>query len=144
MDVAAKNPLCLEEPAPLLIAQGFGASSIDYQFSVWAKTASFLEVRNSIQAGVKAAFDREGIEIPFPHQSLYAGSTSEPLPIRLIHETGPAAAPAAPDEGPEQPDDPDDGPEPSARGGEGTSDTPPHDPTRADGTAPTTERSRQG
>ena len=92
MAVAARNPLCLEEPAPNLIAQGFGASSIDYQFSVWAKTEKWLELKNSMQAEVKAAFDREGVEIPFPHQSLYAGSATEPLPIRLIHGPAPAGS----------------------------------------------------
>ena len=95
MGVAAANPVCLEEPAPILIAQGFGASSIDYQFSAWAKTENFLELRNGMQADIKAAFDREGIEIPFPHQSLYAGSASQPLPIRLIHDAGSEAAKAS-------------------------------------------------
>ena len=141
MDVAAKNPLCLEEPAPLLIGQGFGASSIDYQFSVWAKTERFLEVRNSIQAGVKAAFDREGIEIPFPHQSLYAGIASEPLPIRLIHETA-AAGPSGPEEGPEPPDHEDDDAEPPIRGGAGAPDAPPDDPARSGPRPSPTERSR--
>ena len=86
MEVATKNPTCLEEPAPLLIAKGFGASSVDFQFSVWAKTSNYLELKNGMQAEIKAAFDRAGIEIPFPHQSLYAGAATEPLPIRLIHD----------------------------------------------------------
>lgn len=86
MEVADKNPVCMDEPAPMLISQGFGESSIDFQFSVWAKSERFLELRNSIHAGVKAAFDREGIEIPFPHRSLYSGAAMDPLPIRLVQE----------------------------------------------------------
>jgi small-conductance mechanosensitive channel len=32
---------------------------------------------------LKKAFDAEGIEIPFPHLSLYTGEQSKPLPLRL-------------------------------------------------------------
>jgi moderate conductance mechanosensitive channel len=32
---------------------------------------------------LKKAFDAEGIEIPFPHLSLYAGSETKPLPVQL-------------------------------------------------------------
>lgn len=87
-EVAAKNPLCLDEPAPLLIAQGFGGSSVDYQLSVWAKTENWLAVRNAMQLEIKAAFDQAGIEIPFPHLSLYTGSASEPFPLRLVEAPG--------------------------------------------------------
>jgi hypothetical protein len=43
---------------------------------------------------VKAAFDAAGIEIPFPHVSVYAGSASGPLPLRLLG-AGEGAAGAA-------------------------------------------------
>ena len=33
--------------------------------------------------GIKECFDAEGIEIPFPHVSLYAGTVSEPIPVRI-------------------------------------------------------------
>jgi len=72
MEVADANPLVLEEPAPLIIAQGYGASSIDLQLSVWARKEAYLEVRNDVQRQVKTAFDRAGIEIPFPQVTLHA------------------------------------------------------------------------
>lgn len=87
MEVADRNPLCLEEPGPLILFQGFGESSIDHQFSVWAKTENYIELRNQIPAEIKAAFDEHGIEIPFPHRSLYTGSVTDPLPIQLISDT---------------------------------------------------------
>lgn len=83
--VAEANPLCLEEPKPLFIVAGFGASSIDLQFSVWAKRENFLELKNSMYEEIKRAFDAHGIEIPFPHTSIYAGSVTEPIPIRFVH-----------------------------------------------------------
>lgn len=83
-DVAARNPLCLDEPKPLFIFLGYGDSSLDIQFSVWAQTANWLNMRNAILQEIKEAFDAAGIEIPFPHRSLYAGSVTEPLPVRLV------------------------------------------------------------
>ena len=84
MAVADANPLCLEEPKPLFILLVFGDSSINLQFSVWAKRENFLELKNSIQIEIKRAFDREGVEIPFPHRTIYAGSASGPIPITLV------------------------------------------------------------
>ncbi len=82
--VADRNPLSLQEPQPLLIARGFGESSIDYLLGVWVKRENFLELRNQIYREIKEAFDDAGIEIPFPQRSVHAGSTSEPLPVRLV------------------------------------------------------------
>ncbi|MBN2170582.1 MAG: mechanosensitive ion channel family protein [Candidatus Krumholzibacteriota bacterium] len=82
-EVADRNPLCLDQPAPLFIFKGYGSSSLDMQFSVWAKRENYLELRNGIYLEIKRAFDERGVEIPFPHVSLYAGSATEPLPVRL-------------------------------------------------------------
>ncbi|ALP53426.1 mechanosensitive ion channel protein [Candidatus Tenderia electrophaga] len=81
--VADKNPLCLEEPKPLYIFQGFGESSLNLQFSVWAKRENFLELKNLIHQEIKEAFDAHGIEIPFPHRTLYTGSVTTPFPLRM-------------------------------------------------------------
>ncbi len=81
-EVADKNPLSLEEPKPRYIFQGFGESSLDIQFSVWAKRENFLDLKNSIYSEIKTAFDEQGIEIPFPHRTIYTGSVTEPFPIK--------------------------------------------------------------
>ncbi len=78
------NPLSLEEPPPLFIFNGFGDSAIDLQFSVWAKRENFLALKNSIHEDIKSMFDEEGIEIPFPHRSIYTGSASRPFPVRVV------------------------------------------------------------
>jgi small-conductance mechanosensitive channel len=85
-DVADRNPLCLEEPKPLFIFQGFGESSLNIQFSVWATRENFLELRNTIHEEIKAAFDAANIEIPFPHRTLYAGSKTDPFPVRVVRD----------------------------------------------------------
>lgn len=81
-DVAKKNPLSLEEPKPRYIFQGFGESSLDIQFSVWAMRENFLDLKNSIYEEIKNAFDEQGVEIPFPHRTIYTGSATEPFPIK--------------------------------------------------------------
>ncbi len=85
--VADANPLCLDEPKPIFVFLGFGESSLDMQFSVWVKREKFLDLKNSIHEEIKEAFDDEGIEIPFPHRSLYAGSVTEPFPIRVVADS---------------------------------------------------------
>jgi len=44
---------------------------------------------------LKKAFDTSGIEIPFPHLSLYAGAATEALPVRLAGAGDSASAPSA-------------------------------------------------
>lgn len=87
MDVADRNPLCLEEPAPLFIFEGFGDSALEFQFSIWGARENFLELRTGIQLQIKAALDAAGVEIPFPHRTLYPPSTGEPFPVRVVAET---------------------------------------------------------
>lgn len=86
LGIAGENPLCLEEPAPLFIFSGFGNSSIDIQFSVWSQRENFLTLKNSMFESIKSTFDREGIEIPFPHVSLYTGSATQPIPIKMVEK----------------------------------------------------------
>jgi small-conductance mechanosensitive channel len=87
--IANDEPTCLEEPAPLFMVLGFGASSVDLQFSVWTKREHFLTFKNTMYQKVKKAFDAEGIEIPFPHMTIYTGSQTEPLPITITKEAEP-------------------------------------------------------
>lgn len=82
--VADSVPVCLDQPRPLVIFQGFGESSLDLQFSVWATRENYLELRNTIPERIRKAFLENDIEIPFPHRSLYAGSESAPFPVRVI------------------------------------------------------------
>ena len=84
--VARNNPLCLEEPEPMILFQNFGDSSIILTFAVWFEKANYQAVKNSVFIEIKEAFDREGIEIPFPHISVYAGEASKPIQVKLQEE----------------------------------------------------------
>lgn len=83
-DITETLPFCLQEPKPLIVFQAFGASSLDLQFLVWTRRENFFENRGKLQEAVKQAFDAQGIEIPFPHVSLYTGSVTEPFPVRMV------------------------------------------------------------
>jgi small-conductance mechanosensitive channel len=106
MAVAERNTLCLDEPAPLFIFTGFGESALDLQFSVWARNENFLALRNSISAEIKTAFDAAGVEIPFPHRSIYTGEVTRPFPITIVAPQKDASAqpePSAPSEAAAEP-----------------------------------------
>ena len=90
VDLARKNPLSLEEPEPLFIFRGFGESALEIQFSPWALGENFLALKNSIQEEIKEAFDEAGIEIPFPHRTIYTGSMTEPFPVQVVATQPPA------------------------------------------------------
>jgi small-conductance mechanosensitive channel len=81
LKVAEKNVICLEEPAPLFILTGFGDSSVDIQFSVWSKRENYLTLKNEMYQNIKKTFDEQGIEIPFPHISVYSGNQSKPFDV---------------------------------------------------------------
>jgi small-conductance mechanosensitive channel len=84
VDIANKNTFALQEPPPAINFEAYGASSIDLMFNVWCAREDFLQARNSLQEEIKRRFDKEGVEIPFPHTSIYAGEVSKPIPITLI------------------------------------------------------------
>ena len=86
LDIAAKNLICLEEPAPIFILTGFGSSSVDIQFSVWARRENFLTLKNAMYMDIKKTFDEQGIEIPYPHMSLYTGTATTPFPLSCVTE----------------------------------------------------------
>ena len=82
-DIAANNIYCLDEPEPLTIFTNFGNSALEILFAVWCVKTDFLKLRQSIMRDIKERFDAEGIEIPFPHITLYSGSATEPFPVDL-------------------------------------------------------------
>jgi small-conductance mechanosensitive channel len=85
--VARNNPLCLEEPEPYILFQTFGDSSINITLGIWFEKANYTAVKNSVFVEIKEAFDREGIEIPFPHISVYAGEASQPFNVNINKTT---------------------------------------------------------
>jgi small conductance mechanosensitive channel len=62
----------IKDPSPQVVFDNFGGSTIDFTLYVWWDTenASLLPVTNTVVAAIKKAFEREGIEMPFPTQEI--------------------------------------------------------------------------
>ncbi|MBN1118407.1 MAG: mechanosensitive ion channel family protein [Bacteroidales bacterium] len=79
--LAVENVNVLNEPEPLILLKDFGESSIDILYGLWFEKSNYLVVRNSMIQAIKETFDREGIEIPFPHRTIYTGEVTKPYPV---------------------------------------------------------------
>jgi len=86
-EIARKNAYALSEPEPLVLIQKFGDSGIEFLLGVWFLKTDFVLLKNSLLEAIKERFDAEGIEIPFPHQTLYVAAGSAPLPIHILGDT---------------------------------------------------------
>jgi small-conductance mechanosensitive channel len=80
-EIAASEPLALQEPAPMIVLESFGEYGVNILYGVWGRSEDFFGLRSKLILRVKESFAAHGIEIPFPHLSLYAGSESEPIKI---------------------------------------------------------------
>ncbi|RMI15117.1 MAG: mechanosensitive ion channel family protein [Calditrichaeota bacterium] len=82
--IAFENPLCLQEPEPMIRFEGFGSSSIELVLAVWTTTPNRLTLKNQLCEEIKKRFEEAGIEIPFPHLSIYTGAVTQPFPLTLV------------------------------------------------------------
>lgn len=96
MRVAQDYPYVLEEPRPEVVIQALGASSIDLSFTMWTQARYYRDASDSMYELVKEALDRENIEIPFPHVSVYAGSSTGAIPIKVVADVAAVLAPGTP------------------------------------------------
>lgn len=71
MEVMKNHPLVLEEPAPVVWVRDLADSSIDLAVRPWANIENFWQMRSDILEQTKAAFDANGIEIPFPQRDVH-------------------------------------------------------------------------
>ena len=65
LDLADAHELVLKDPAPFVRLSAHADSALIFKFRVWVKASDYWTVNFDILEAVKAAFDKEGIEIPF-------------------------------------------------------------------------------
>jgi small-conductance mechanosensitive channel len=87
LDIARDHPHILDEPEPLVLFQNFGDSALEFLFAVWSVKEDYIVLKKTVRESIKERFDAAGIEIPFPHRSLYAGTDTAPFPIRIVSES---------------------------------------------------------
>lgn len=83
-DIAEKNRYILDEPEPFIMFDGFGSSALEITYGVWFVREEWAKAKTGIMIDIKERFDKEGIEIPFPHVTLYSGSKTGPMPVQLM------------------------------------------------------------
>lgn len=71
--VIKKDKRALDDPAPVVSVGELGASSVDLVVRAWCKNADYWVARWDLIKAIKEAFDKEGIEIPFPQRVIHKG-----------------------------------------------------------------------
>ena len=61
----------LPEPAPTIMVSELGASSVDIAVRPWVNSSDYWTVRSDLLESIKAAFDANGISIPYPQQDVH-------------------------------------------------------------------------
>ena len=68
----------LETPSPSVVFTAFGASSIDFEVRVFARSVDErLSVMHEVNTAIARALAEAGIEVPFPQQDVYVRSLPE-------------------------------------------------------------------
>lgn len=82
-ELAANNPYCLDEPEPVAYLNDFGDSALLIQYRLWFEKSDVINLKRTIMEDIKERFDKEDIEIPFPHLSVYTGEATNPFPVKM-------------------------------------------------------------
>ena len=75
------------EPLDVLGVDSFGDSAVVVKVRLKTVPSKQWQVGRAMNRRIKKRFDEEGIEIPFPHQSLYFGEASMPFKLQLEGST---------------------------------------------------------
>jgi len=72
---AKQNDKLLTSPAPYVLFNEFGDSSLDFELRCWTSDfASWVEIRSDIRSAIEKEFREKNIEIPFPQRDLHIKS----------------------------------------------------------------------
>jgi moderate conductance mechanosensitive channel len=84
----ALGPLMFEEPE-IFGLDKFASSALVVKGRIRTRPIRQWQVGREFLRRIKIAFDAEGIEIPFPHQTLYFGEASKPFDVRMTEARRP-------------------------------------------------------
>ena len=68
--VCDEAPLVIKDPQPIIGVKRHDDSAIVLDLMAWCRTEDFFDTGYYLKEEIKTAFDREGIDIPFPHMEV--------------------------------------------------------------------------
>ncbi|TGC08161.1 mechanosensitive ion channel family protein [Methanolobus halotolerans] len=71
LELMKSHPMVLEGPAPSVVTTELADSSVNLQLRAWTKTSDLWTAKNELTNGIYDAFNREGVEIPFPQMDIH-------------------------------------------------------------------------
>ncbi len=71
LTVIAKEARVLNEPAPFVAVKELAGSSVDFTVRVWTKTEDYWGVYHDVLSDIYTTFNAEGIDFPFPQQTIH-------------------------------------------------------------------------
>lgn len=71
LEIISNEKLILKTPEPIVRMSAHNSSSISIDVLVWVNNADYLTERYNMTEAVKAAFDENGIVIPFPQLDIH-------------------------------------------------------------------------
>lgn len=78
--VAADHPAVLKDPPVWSGVINFLDSSVEVMLHAWVKSPDYWQTKADLNLAMKAAFDKQGIVIPYPHQVDLNRSLAAPKP----------------------------------------------------------------
>lgn len=76
------------EPIEVVGVENFADSAVTIRARIKTKPLEQWKVGREYRRRLKKAFDAQGIEIPFPHQTLYMGEASPPYKVEVVAGLG--------------------------------------------------------
>jgi len=80
LEVVDANPLCFDEPAPLVQVYAFTEGTVNGRLCVWVLRQNFLAMRTELHLMVSAVFRRERVQVGLPQRVLWQGLPPMPAP----------------------------------------------------------------
>lgn len=76
MSIMKDEVLIFDDPEPQVLLSNLGDSSVDLTVRTWVNAGDYWPLKFELTEKVKAAFDREGISIPFPQRDVHLYQTA--------------------------------------------------------------------